>query len=78
MLDLTRAFQREPDPDRLRKLETYIEKALARTSGNRDLAFKNLIVLAESESVLGDLICDICAVAFAKWFATMHSHLQNN
>ena len=81
MLNLSAGFQRffynKSDADRLRKLVPYIDRALQRTAGNRELALQNLIALADGESALGDLIADCCAVAFAKWFAVMGEHLED-
>jgi hypothetical protein len=79
LLNLSGGFQRifynKTDPDRLRKIELYIDKALRRAEGDPDQALRNLIALSEGESALGDLIADICAVAFAKFFGLTAEHL---
>jgi hypothetical protein len=78
MLNISTAFDREPDLMRLGKLDKYIADALRRCEGNSEVALHNLIHLAEKESELGDLVTDVMATAFARHFYRVAGdHLQH-
>jgi hypothetical protein len=77
-LNITEAIQREPDPWRVAKLESYIAESLRKCEGQPQTAFLHLIGLAEKESELENLIADVMAVALLRYFNRTAEHLSRN